>query len=156
MDVNLFEAQPVPSAIWPRELGDNLRAFATAVRAVLLDAELPRDVFVGWARASLTCSETTWRCRRRASFLPGCSRPTIGANWPRQFPEFWITYMAERTNRNMNPSQRNILAWDVEDSRIATLSADHAPTAIIGCPDMTTPCRARSGSAQNRKAASRL
>jgi hypothetical protein len=31
----------------------------------------------------------------------GRSRPTIGAIWPRRFPEFWIPYMVERTNRNI-------------------------------------------------------
>ena len=39
------------------------------IRAVLLEAELPRDVFVGWARASLTCSETTLRWRRAGLFF---------------------------------------------------------------------------------------
>jgi hypothetical protein len=118
MDVNLFEAQPVPSAIWPRELGDNLRAFATAVRAVLLDAELPRDVFVGWARASLACSETTWRWRRRASFLPGCERALTADDWSElaaSVPRVLDHLHGGADESKYESLRRNILAWDAED-----------------------------------------
>jgi hypothetical protein len=37
-------------------------------------------------------------------------------------------------------------------ARIAPLSADQAPTAIIGCPDMTVPFRFVVASLRNRKA----
>jgi hypothetical protein len=131
MDVNLFEAQPVPSAIWPRELGDNLRAFATAVRAVLLDAELPRDVFVGWARASLTCSETTWRWRRRASFLPGCERALTADDWSElaaSVPRVLDHLHGGADESKYESLRRNILAWD---ARTGWLKSS---TNLRGCP----------------------
>jgi hypothetical protein len=87
-----------------------------AVRAVLLDAELPRDVFVGWARASLTCSETTWRWRKRAS--PGCGTGAHGRRLVRSGRVGSQNFgsLSRRSGRIKNESlRRNIRAWDAED-----------------------------------------
>jgi hypothetical protein len=62
----------------PCGAGDNLRTFATAVRAVLLDADLPRDASSAGHGPFMICSEAIWRWRRRP--LPGCGTGTHGDN----------------------------------------------------------------------------
>jgi len=62
------------------ELGDNLRTFATAVRAVLLDAELPRDTFVGRARDFID-SQRRHLAMEEASFFPAAERALTADDW---------------------------------------------------------------------------
>ncbi|MGO9236549.1 MAG: hemerythrin domain-containing protein [Methylocella sp.] len=99
------------------ELGDNLRTFATAVRAVLLDAELPRDAFVGRARAFID-SQRGHLAMEEASFFPAAERALTADDWSElgaSVPRVLDPLHGGEDESKYESLRRNILAWDAED-----------------------------------------
>jgi hemerythrin-like domain-containing protein len=99
------------------QLADNLRSFAASVRAVLLDAELPRAAFVAQARGFIDL-QRSHLAMEEASFLPAAERALTAKDW---------NELAAAVPRREDPLhgadgeakyetlRRNILAWDAED-----------------------------------------
>jgi hemerythrin-like domain-containing protein len=101
------------------ELGDNLRTFATAVRAVLLDAKLPRDAFVGRARAFID-SQRGHLAMEEASFFPAGERAFTADDWSElgaSVPRVLDPLHGGEDESKYESLRRNILAWDAEDRR---------------------------------------
>ena len=99
------------------ELGENMRGFATAVRAVLLDAELPRAAFVGRARSFIDL-QRRHLAMEEASFFPAAERALTAEDWSdlaasavrREDPLY-----GGSSETKYESLRKNILAWDAED-----------------------------------------
>lgn len=99
------------------ELGDNLRTFATAVRAVLLDAELPRDAFVGQARAFIDL-QRSHLAMEEASFFPAAEQALTADDWNElaaTVPRVLDPLHGGADDSKYQSLRGNILAWDAED-----------------------------------------
>jgi hemerythrin-like domain-containing protein len=99
------------------ELGENMRIFAAAVRAVLLDAELPRSAFVARARAFIDL-QRSHLAMEEASFLPAAERALTAADWRElaaSVPRRDDPLHGRSAETKYESLRQNILAWDAED-----------------------------------------
>jgi hemerythrin-like domain-containing protein len=99
------------------ELGDNLRTFAAAVRAVLLDAELPRAAFVARARSFIDL-QRSHLAMEEASFFPAAERALTADDWSElaaYIPIRADPLNGEAAEAKYESLRQNIVAWDAED-----------------------------------------
>jgi hemerythrin-like domain-containing protein len=99
------------------QLGDNLRTFAAAVRAVLLDAELPRATFVSRARSFIDL-QRSHLAMEEASFLPAAERALTDDDWSElaaSVPRRADPLHGGSAEAKYESLRQNILAWDAED-----------------------------------------
>jgi hemerythrin-like domain-containing protein len=99
------------------ELGDNLRTFAAAVRAVLLDAELPREDFIKEARAFIDLQRSHLEMEE-AGFFPAAQRALTAADWSElaaSVPKVLDPLHRGAEKTKYDSLRQNILMWDAED-----------------------------------------
>jgi hemerythrin-like domain-containing protein len=99
------------------DLGVNLRSFAAAVRAVLLDAELPRAEFAGqaWSFIDLQRSHLAME---EASFFPAAERALTADDWSEvaaSVPNCLDPLHGGADGSKYDSLRQNILKWDAED-----------------------------------------
>jgi hemerythrin-like domain-containing protein len=99
------------------QLGENMRTFAIAVRAVLLDAELPRAAFVSRARSFIDL-QRSHLAMEEASFFPAAERALTADDWRElaaSVPRREDPLHGGGGEAKYEALRRSILAWDAED-----------------------------------------
>jgi hemerythrin-like domain-containing protein len=98
------------------ELGDNLRTFSAAVRAVLLDAELPREAFMKEARAFIDLQRSHLEMEE-AAFLPAAQQALTADDWSElaaSVPKVLDPLHRGAEKSKYDSLRQNILMWDAE------------------------------------------
>ena len=107
-----------------RQQAENLGAFATAIRAVMLEAELPRAQIAGWAR-NFIALQRRHMAMEQANFFPAAERSLSSADWhalEQIVPGGAESLHGSAAERRYDALRLTILAWDEEDIATETAS----------------------------------
>ena len=100
-----------------RQLADNLRAFSTAIRDVLGEAELARDAVVGWARDFID-RQRKHLAMEETSFFPAAERVLSPEDWREltaAVPRDLDPMRGDSAESKYDALRSTILQWDGED-----------------------------------------
>jgi|HubBroStandDraft_1064217.scaffolds.fasta_scaffold00090_21 hemerythrin-like domain-containing protein len=98
-------------------LAENLRVFAAAIRAVLLEAELPRDAIARWGRAFIDL-QRRHIAMELSNFFPAAARALTPEDWRElaaAAPSGADPLRSDPVEAKYEALRRTILAWDGED-----------------------------------------
>lgn len=113
------------------ELARHLGTFVAAVRAVLGEAELPRDKLVGWARDFIDL-QRRHLAMEEASFFPAAERALTAEDWAEVAEAARrrdLLLDADGQRQDHEALRRSVLAWDAQDREAKAADAAVRPAA---------------------------